>query len=92
LFVALFALDATGDGTVAVLVHLAPAALLLALVAAAWRYEWVGAVGFITLGLLYAVIVWPYVDWMLVLSVPGLVVGASFLWSWRRHDELHAVR
>jgi len=91
LFVALFALDTVGDGSVDVFLHLTPAFLLLGLVAVAWRHEWVGAAGFSTLALIYAVIVWPRVDWMLVLSAPWLVVGGLFLWSWHLHHDLHEV-
>jgi hypothetical protein len=27
---------------------------------------------------------------MLVISLPLLVIGGCFLWSWRYHNELHA--
>jgi hypothetical protein len=91
LFVGLFALDALDDGVAALLLHLVPALSLLTLAVASWRHEWLGAAGFITLGVLYAVWVWPRGEWLLVISGPLLLVGVLFLWSWRRHDELRAV-
>src|SRR5262245_28514368 len=85
LYLGLFALDATDEGTVAVLVHLIPSFILLALVAAAWRWEWLGGTLYLVLALTYAVLAWrrDHVDWSLVISVPLLLVGILFLWSWR---------
>ena len=86
LFVALFALDAVGQGAVVLLIHLMPALLLLAVVALAWHREWVGAAGFLSLATLYAVSAWPWVSWMLLLSAPGFIVGSLYLWSRHLHD------
>ena len=87
LFVGAFALDAVDEGFLALLVHAAPAVLLLVIVAASWRWEWLGGVAFVTLAVLYGVLVWPRWDWFLIISGPMLVVGMLFLWSWRRHRQ-----
>ena len=85
-----FALDSFGEGISAFLLHLAPALLMLPIVALSWRWEWVGAAAFLTLAVLYGVPAWARGDWLVVISGPLLVVGALFLWSWRHHKELHA--
>lgn len=89
MFVGLFALDA--QALPDFVIHLVPAVLLLALVAASWRWEWIGGVAFIGLAVAYATMMARgHLDWMLVISGPLLVVGTLFLWSWRHHGELHA--
>jgi len=87
-FLALFALDAfSGKGLVealpAFVIHLAPALLVLAMVAAAWRFPLVGAAAFLLLALGYAVMVRWRLDWMAVISGPLALVGLLFLVSWR---------
>lgn len=90
LFLALFALDElqpgkpVGQTVVDVLVHLLPAALVLVVVAASWRRQWIGAVAFVTLAVAYAITVRFRVDWVLVISGPLLTIGLLYLWSWRR--------
>ncbi len=90
LFLGVFALDTIDEGILAFLLHLSPSLLLLLVVAASWRWEWVGGAVFILLAVLYGVPAWRRGDWLLVISGPLLVVGLLFLWSWRRHSELHA--
>lgn len=98
LFLALFALDAFNDAQSLrqavpdFVVHLAPAVALLAIVAASWRREWIGGIAFVVLALAYATIVTNRQDWILVISGPLLIVGGLFLWSWRHHAQLHALR
>ncbi len=98
IFLSLFALDAFKDGKPVVqavldfVIHLAPAALVLAIVAAAWRREWIGGIGFVGLAVAYATIAASRLDWILVISGPLFSVGLLFLWSWRHHRELHALR
>jgi hypothetical protein len=96
LFIGLFALDAFGRGKSFVqalpdfVLHLIPAFMLLALVGASWRREWIGG-AFIGLAVLYAMTTArDHLDWMLLISGPLVVVGALFVWSWLRHAELHA--
>jgi Na+/H+-dicarboxylate symporter len=64
--------------------HLVPAVVLLAVVAASFRWEWIGAVAFIGLATLYALISGGRLDWVLAISGPLLTVGGLFLWSWVR--------
>ncbi len=94
-FLGLFALDAfDGRPVIAALpafaVHLLPSLLVLAVVAAAWKVEWIGAVAFLALAVLYAVLVHGRLDWIAVISGPLVTVAVLFLVSWGRHDNRHA--
>ena len=65
-------------------IHLVPSFVLLALVAAAWRYPLVGAAAFFGFAIWY---VWsvgfdrPW-SWYMAIAAPALVVGALFGISW----------
>jgi hypothetical protein len=89
LFVGLFALDAFGQGRPLAqalgdfAIHLIPAFLLLAVVAVAWRYPWVGAVAFMGLAVAYAISA-RRVDWIAVIAGPLFIVGVLFLLSGAR--------
>jgi len=96
-FLGLFALDAfEGRSLVAALpafaIHLLPSFLVLAVVAAAWKFEWIGAVAFLGLAVLYAVMVRGRIDWIAGISGPLLLVAVLFLVSWMRHAEPRAAR
>ena len=66
--------------------------MLIAL-AIAWRWEWVGGLLFIGLGVSYMVMArgGPW-TWSFLLAGPLLVVGALFLVNWRYRGELHHAR
>lgn len=87
LFLALFALDVFIPGKtigyyfVALFIHLIPNFVLLALLLFSWKYEKMGGVIFILLGVLSTVFFFNdgiYID-ILVLSFPIFVVGMLFL-------------
>ena len=96
LFIGIFALDAFSQGAPFLealpdfLVHLIPSVVLLAVVGASWRSEWLAGLVFVGLALLYALMASGHVEWMLLISGPLMVVGALFLWSWRHRREGHA--
>lgn len=92
IFFAIFALDAfTGtsflDALPAFAIHLVPAILAVLIVAIAWRFELFGAVAFIALGVLYAVMVRGRLDWVVTISGPLIGVGVLFLVAWRYRAE-----
>jgi hypothetical protein len=95
LFLSLFALDAFEPGRPLanalpdLLIHLAPAAAVLALVALSWHRPWLGGVAFILLALGYALTVRLRFDWMVAISGPLMTVGLLFLWSWKA-NPIHA--
>jgi hypothetical protein len=97
-FLSLFALDAFSGTTSAFealpafAIHLIPSMLVLVVVAIAWRFEWIGAIAFMALAALYAVMVRGRVDWVAAISGPLIMVGVLFLVSWRHRADLHGVK
>ena len=96
-FIGMFALDAfsTGKPWLTALpdffVHLIPALVMLAIVIASFRRQWIGAAAFIGLAIFYTVRMSKgRLDWILVISGPMVVVGALYLWSWLRRGRLQA--
>jgi hypothetical protein len=96
LFLGLFALDVFGEGysfgelVVAFLMHLVPNFILLAILLVAWRYEWVGSILFVGLGLFY--LIWtqgrfPLVTYVAI-SGPLFLTGALFFLNWFYRGEL----
>jgi hypothetical protein len=91
LFIGMFALDAFSpgkrfpDALLEFLIHLLPALLLLTLVALSWRREWIGALAFIGLAILYTITMSKgRIDWVLVIAGPLFLVGLLFMWIWLR--------
>ena len=89
LFLAVFALDAfseprpPADAILDFLIHLLPSLVVVSLVAASWRREWIGAVAFAILGMVYAATTARgHMDWIVLISGPLLLVSALFLWNW----------
>jgi hypothetical protein len=89
LFIGLFALDAFSagkpfaDAALDFLIHLLPALILLTVVALSWHREWLGALTFIGLALVYSTtMARGRLDWMLLIAAPLFIVGMLFLWSW----------
>ncbi|KPK55770.1 MAG: hypothetical protein AMS21_13290 [Gemmatimonas sp. SG8_38_2] len=95
-FLSLFALDVFGEGygfwgtILALLIHLVPVYLVIIVLVIAWRWEWVGAILFFALGVLY--IVWTRGRFPLAayLSITGplFLVGALFQLNWIHGDSM----
>lgn len=96
LFLALMSLDVFGPGqdfwqtTGALVLHLIPALILLAVLLVSWKYEIVGGVGFILAGLVYIGLLfaspfeWFKVVWALQISGIAFLVGILFLVGWKK--------
>lgn len=90
LFISLFALDVFNEGyefletLLALLMHLIPTFLILALLAAAWRREWIGAIGFIGLAVVYGIMSRNdfSMSTFLIIGGPLLLTGFLFMLSW----------
>ena len=99
LFLSLFALDVFEEArgfwqtAGALLMHLIPTFLILAILAASWRWEWVGGALFPVLGLLYIVMAWGRFHWSVypLISGPLFLLGALFLMNWTKREEIRAV-
>jgi hypothetical protein len=99
LFVGLFSLDVFGmPGSFwqklgGFLIHNIPAFFLLAALISGWRWEWVGALGFIAFALWYmttALMSGRSPSGYLLLSVPPLLIGALFLVGWFYRKQMRA--
>jgi hypothetical protein len=88
LFLSVFSLDAFEGGASLAealpdfLMHLIPTAVLLGVVAASWRKEWIGAVAFAGLAVAYAIPAHAHLSWIVTISGPLLVVAALYAWNW----------
>jgi hypothetical protein len=102
-FLSLFALDVFDEHlgfwqtALALVMHLIPVFVLIAVLILAWRWEWVGAALYAAAGLLY---VWMVVamsrplsplmklGWIMTISGPAFVIAALFWANWLKRDEL----
>ncbi len=97
IFLSLFALDVFNEHygfwktALALLIHLVPVYIVLAVLAIAWRWEWVGAAGFAGLALWYANGTWSrHPDWVLTIAGPLVIIAVLFLVNWLKHDQVRA--
>ncbi len=97
IFLSLFALDVfrAGQGLwktlLALLIHLVPVFIVSAVLAMAWRWEWIGAAGFAGLGIGYATGNWRrHPDWVVAIAGPLLGIAVLFLVNWLKHEALRA--
>ena len=97
-FSSVFALDVFGEGysfwetILALLIHLVPTYIVVIALVIAWRWEWVGAILFLALGVFYIVWTWgrfPLVTYV-SMSGPLFLVSALFLLNWVYRAELRA--
>jgi hypothetical protein len=93
LFLSIFALDVFGQGygfwgtALALFMHLIPVFVLLIGLALAWRWPWVGALGFLGFSLWYlSVARGRFVSPIIV--GPPLLVGILFLLNWSYGSRL----
>lgn len=89
MFISIFALDVFGEGygflelLVALFMHLIPVFILAAVLLIAWRWEKIGGIIFILLGLLFTFFFHTYRDLIgfLIISGPVFLIGVLFLIS-----------
>jgi len=90
IFVSLFALDVFSVGygfweaIGALLIHLIPTGVVLAVLLIAWRWDWMGGILFIILGGLYLILAWGGFPWsvFVIMSGPLFLIGLLFLLNW----------
>ena len=95
-FISIFALDVFEEGSsilatiIALLIHLIPTAIVVVILVISWRWEWLGAILFTSLGLLYLVMAWARFHWSayLVISGPLFVLGFLFFLNWIYRKEI----
>ena len=90
LLLSTFALDVFGEGlsfwqtVLALLVHLIPTWIIIAVLIVSWHRGWFGAAFFPGLGLLYLVTTWGRFHWSVYLMIAGplFLMGVLFLGEW----------
>ena len=96
MFLSLFAFDVFSEGygfwqtILALLIHLVPVYIVVIALVIAWRWEWVGAILFITLALFYLVWSWGRFHWSAYLGISGplVLLGVLFLFNWIYRAQL----
>jgi hypothetical protein len=94
--VSLFALDVfnheyeMGRTIPAFAIHLIPTFIILLVLALSWRWEWIGGILFIALGIYFIVSSWEkfQISAYLLISGPLFLIGILFLINWFKHSEL----
>ena len=87
IFISLFALDVfsgqynIGQTIMALIIHLLPAFVVIAVSILAWRQESAGGMAFIILAILFTIYFRTYrrMDYFLIITVPLLIIGGLFL-------------
>jgi hypothetical protein len=96
MFTSLFALDVFEESIgiwetiLAFLMHLIPTFIMIVLLVITWRWEWIGGILFILLGILYIVMNWgrfPLMTYSLIAG-PLVIIGILFLLNWKYRAEL----
>ena len=98
LFISLFALDVFDEGSgfwntlLALMMHLVPTFLLIVVLVASWRREWIGGIFFPLLGVAYIIWAWnrPFGHWgtFLMMAGPLVLTGVLFLLNWMYRGKL----
>jgi len=91
-FLSVFALDVFGEGRglgatlLALVMHLLPSLLVVAMVVLAWRRAWLGAAGFCALGFLYMALAAGRLAVVAQVAIAGplFLIGGLFAWRARR--------
>ena len=97
-FIAIFAADVFQKGVpvwqvaLALLMHLIPTFILVAVLILSWRREWIGGIVFLALAALYLLWAWnkPFARWwvLVLMAGPPILVGVLFLLGWRHRAQL----
>lgn len=98
-FLSIFAFDVFEGNSgfwqtaLALFMHLLPTTILVVVVLiASWRREWIGGVLFNALAVFYIVYFWGKGPWYIYAAISGplFVVGILFLLNWRFRSQLRA--
>ena len=96
-FISIFVLDVFSEAhgflpTLAALaVHLIPTFVMVGVLIAAWRREWIGAALFTAFAATYAWNVLPqHVMWALLIAAPLLLIAALFFANWIERAKIYA--
>lgn len=99
LFISIFALDVFdagytfGETLVALFMHLIPTFLILVVLVIAWRWEWIGGMLFILVGLWYTFISGGQnnIEAIALIAGPAYIIGILFLVNWYNRSRAKSV-
>jgi len=97
IFMSLFAFDVFEEGigfwegVLGFLIHLTPVYVLIVTLLFAWRWEWIGAVVFFGLAMMYVFQAWDTqaLSAIVLISGPLTVIGMLFLLNWIYKADIH---
>ena len=96
MFISMFALDVFSEHLsfwrtlLALSIHLIPTYIMIIFLVLAWKWEWVGGVGFAALGLLYIIMFrgcFPLSIYF-VIAGPAFAIALLFIFNWIYRKEL----
>ena len=103
-FITMFSFDvferglSAGEIALRLLLHNIPSLILIALFIISWKYDLVGAIGYLCIALLYMGMMaynvitsnlpwYLMLSWNITIAGPALVIGALFLLRWRKQKK-----
>ncbi|MBT4824700.1 hypothetical protein HN695_07965 [Candidatus Woesearchaeota archaeon] len=88
-FISMFAFDMFDEGSfwkmlIGFFIHMLPTFALVILLTIAWKWEKIGGILIILLGIIFTIFFNTYKEVIsfLLISMPVFIVGGLFLWSW----------
>lgn len=105
LFLSLFSLDvfdqnnnySFGETLLALFMHNIPSLVLIIFLVIAWKWEWVGALGFFLFAIIYMAFIIRkilntgfevyYLSWFLTISGPAIIVGLLWWMNWNKKKK-----
>lgn len=97
-FIGMFALDAFSEGhgfwstMLAFAMHLVPMLILICVIVVSWRREWIGAVVYFVLAVLYWLNFSAKPTWILTIAGPLLLLAALYLLGWYYRNEVRTLK
>ena len=96
ILISFFALDVFGgskgiwETILALLMHLIPTFILIAILVITWRREWIGGILFSVLGFTYIINMWGQFPLMtyIVMAGPLIIIGILFFLNWKYREYL----
>lgn len=88
IFTGLFSLDAFGPGItfwkglIGFIIHLIPTFLIIGILMLSWKWDWIGGISFIVLGVAYMTLMTSVDKALPLIYIPIFITGLLFLISW----------
>ena len=94
-FISIFAMDVFTEGydlkdmSVALVMHMLPALLIILVLIISWHREWIGGIVFLGIGLVYLYVSWGKMDWygIALISVPLFILSGLFFFGWAQRSQ-----